>query len=306
MARQKKLPILDYRESVVVTDTTGTVVTKKSTGELAPRLHRFGEGCRRDRRSSPACPYCGARSHVVLSEVIECHPRSTPFSFAPIMQLYDPDEGIDVLVRACSSCGWWYAEYHIDWIGAGLRTVYAYDDIEHYSTLRTFDPSDYKLPVDVLREELARRPGVVHDIHSMKFEELVGGVLRDIYPDHEVRVCGRTGDGGIDLVVAAGEELIAFQVKRRISPEAVEGVRGVREFFGACMLADIDEGIYVTTADHFTKGATELAQLIESRRMSRFGLVDRGFLFDLLKRTENSSQEPWAGVISGLRDQFSE
>jgi restriction system protein len=60
-------------------------------------------------------------------------------------------------------------------------------------------------------------------------------------------------------IVAAGWSSIAtaMQLKRRITTH-IESVIEVRNFVGAMVLAGSDQGIFVTTASHFSKVARDI------------------------------------------------
>lgn len=122
--------------------------------------------------------------------------------------------------------------------------------------LRKFDISDGQLPLELLKKELVKRPRIVYDIHSKKFEELVGSVFSDFY-ETTVRLIGRRGDKGIDLIYLDGPNPIALQVKRRQDPHKVEQVALVREFLGAMLTEGFNHGTIVTTAQRFSKGSYE-------------------------------------------------
>ncbi len=92
-------------------------------------------------------------------------------------------------------------------------------------------------------------------------------------------------DGGIDLHVCSknGNIISAVQVKRRIS-QNTESVSEVRNFVGAMEIEDIKKGIFVTTADKFTKPANKIPEKLKSiNSRLELQLIDGQSLFELLK-----------------------
>jgi restriction system protein len=90
----------------------------------------------------------------------------------------------------------------------------------------------------------------------------------------EVKRCGRTGDGGIDLLIINCDTPIAVQVRRRMTSQKVETVYPVREFLGACLLKGHRELIYVTTA-RFSRGAANAAnEAVKVELVRKYDLVD--------------------------------
>jgi hypothetical protein len=90
-----------------------------------------------------------------------------------------------------------------------------------------------------------------------RFERFVGDLLA-AHLSCDVVHCGKSHDGGIDLILADSDiGHIPIQVKRRSTPGSVESVSLVREFRGAMLLKGYDRGILVTTADHFSNEAIE-------------------------------------------------
>jgi len=172
-----------------------------------------------------------------------------------------------VAIWGCLSCGWWYEEFT------------KFDDADdnrikrRVAVLREFTADANDLPLAALSTELISRPGVLHDVHPGRLEVLVADILGEFFST-EVKVVGRTGDGGIDLVFVNCDRPFAVQVKRRQSQESKEGVALVREFLGACLLEDVRNGIIVTTAGSFTSGAVAAAnQTVSKGLFESFDLI---------------------------------
>jgi len=127
--------------------------------------------------------------------------------------------------------------------------------------------------------------GHVHAQSPQFFEGLVidvllaigyGGRRRDL-----ARQLGRTGDGGIDGLIAQDElglDVIYIQAKR-FKPGLVVPVAEVRDFAGSLDAHHAPKGIFVTTS-HFSEASREFCRHV-SRRVV---LVDGQRLIDLMIR----------------------
>jgi len=129
-------------------------------------------------------------------------------------------------------------------------------------------------------------------------ERLVAGVISDYYPGCEVELCGRSGDGGIDLFIILADKRIGVQVKRRIVPGRPERVSAVREFFGAGVAKRLRDLIFVSTAERYTRsasGAVAFAeQVVDDNIVDSFVLVNRARFLDMLDVVvPEPLEEPW-------------
>jgi hypothetical protein len=94
---------------------------------------------------------------------------------------------------------------------------------------------------------------------------------------------GRSGDGGIDLILVLSDAPLAVQVKRRTKPGSVESVEAVRLFLAAMQIRGVTGGLFVTTADHFSRQAHNVAaQAVTLGLVSRFDLIDRHKFFTMI------------------------
>ncbi|UDF14745.1 restriction endonuclease [Antiquaquibacter oligotrophicus] len=129
-------------------------------------------------------------------------------------------------------------------------------------------------------------------------ERLVRDVLRD-HLDCDVVHVGRSGDGGIDLLIVDADRPRAVQVKRR-SRNRAESVSQIREFLGALLLGGHMKGIFVTTAPAFSRDSIRAADA--ARRLalvSEIELVDGGALQEII-RASTTLSEPWERVAPTL------
>lgn len=197
----------------------------------------------------------------------------------------------------CETCGWW---------NLGLMNFESgphgdCNEANYRAVLRSYAVQDLNLPIEALRQALSTRPQVIFGINDRKMEQLVADVLRDYIPGSEVSVCGKSGDGGIDLIMVAHEVPFAVQVKRRTRPGSVERVDAVRAFLGASLLRGFDHLMYVTTADHFTGGpygAETAAEVAKRRRLVReFHLIDRNRLFAMLRLVTTGRARTWERLL---------
>jgi len=213
----------------------------------------------------------------------------------------DSVSGLPQLVWAWSChCGWW----DINRLGVfGPDTGIDADDNEwahasnwyRHGVLRSFSASDVSIPISALRKAVADNPRLVHSVDHRKMEEFVAAVMSDFYAGSEVVLCGKTADGGIDLLLVLSNTTIAVQVKRRTRPDMVEGVSAVREFLAAVQLQGRTDGVYVTTADHFSRQAeAEATRAVTLGLVRTFELVNRDRFFSMLGATTSApSLEEW-------------
>jgi len=134
----------------------------------------------------------------------------------------------------------------------------------------------------VLHRELIAR---IHAQPPEFFERLVIDVLLAIgYGSNRAemaRCLGRTGDGGIDGIIALDElgfDSICIQAKR-LKPGSAVPIADVRDFAGSLEARRAGKGVFVTTT-HFSAGAAEFcAQLVR-----RVVLIDGNRLAHLMMR----------------------
>ena len=205
--------------------------------------------------------------------------------------VYDPEEKstendvhYSVSVQQCP-CGWW----RIEWMETrNPHWQYATQDIvtRYQGILRHYSLDDLQAPMECLRRELAKRPGILDDLHYRQMEELVGSVLSDYFPNCEAKHCGQSHDGGIDLMMVLSDRPIAVQVKHRQRIDKGEAVSYIRDFLGAMVIKGIPDGIYVTTADRFSPSSKKAAfEVVEAGRVSSFELINRHDFFSMLDVT---------------------
>ena len=220
---------------------------------------------------------------------------------APIL-LNDSDQhgyGTDylryvVIIRQCP-CGWWEMVdgEHSDCFGDFVET-----GMLRSAILREFSIQDRELPIDLLREELNKRPQILYGLHSSKMEELVGSVFSEHFAC-EVVLCGRSHDGGFDLLLVESDNPTLVQVKRRTRPDKVESVAEVRHLLGATLLAGACACAFVTTADRFSREAKQAAiAAIEKGLVQRYELVDVHRFVDILHLASRPTLQNWKLALS--------
>lgn len=195
----------------------------------------------------------------------------------------------------CKKCGWWYVMQVIEEYDFNEDELIFTDGVEItqvHAVLKRFDASSLDVPMEVLKSELSKREEILYKIHPTKMERLVQDVLGDFF-SCEVEHIGRSGDGGIDLVMITGDKPIAVQVKRRTRTEHIEQVNEIREFVGALMLGQKLNGLFITTGAEFSSGCYSSADLAKN-----LGLVDNLMLYNRdrflsLFRQVNTVNNPW-------------
>lgn len=126
------------------------------------------------------------------------------------------------------------------------------------------------------QEQLIRR---LHAMRPDAFERLCQRLLRES-GFVEVKVTGRTGDGGIDGIgILRLQRVVSFQVLFQCKKwKGTVGAKEIRDFRGA-MVGRSDKGLFVTTGA-FTRGAQEEATRDGAPPID---LVDGERLVELLK-----------------------
>lgn len=197
-------------------------------------------------------------------------------------------------ISACPCCGYW-TFYSYAW--CDTATI-SYMESYREACLRTFDVSSIQVPVETLRDYLNKNETKFHNIHPSKFEELVGSVFRDFFNCEALHV-GRSGDGGIDLIVLDSDSPLAIQVKRRRDVSTAEPVSTVREFLGATLLQGFKRGAIVTTANSFSKPSVLAALNAKSRLLvEQFDLIDfRRFLDIFHLVADQEAAPPWKSEV---------
>lgn len=108
---------------------------------------------------------------------------------------------------------------------------------------------------------------------------------------------GRSGDGGIDGVIALDElgfDLIYIQAKR-LKPGVPVPISAIRDFAGSLESRQASKGVFVTTT-HFSPGAEEFC----SRLSRRVVLVDGQRLAELMVRHNIGVAVQQCYVLKGL------
>lgn len=254
------------------------------------------------------CPTCSRVGWNVIRDELYFKPGDAPCEMALCVGCdeghYDPclEETYKVSVWVCV-CGWW------DIYAAGLSGSDSVDPMYElpsrgaHSLLRVFDTETIDVVLSALRHALVRTPLIMHDLTPYATEQLVGDVLRGLH-DGEVVHCGRSGDGGVDLMLLQGASTTAIQIKRRRCHDAVEAVAPVRELVAAAQLHGCKAATYVTTASKFSTPAQKTAvRSVELGLLTRYDLVDAARFIDLVKR-RSTDDEPWARAVNALLQGF--
>jgi hypothetical protein len=232
------------------------------------------------------CPSCQAKAPVVHAD-----------------QKVREDSGDSACSRYSSvtasqcNCGWWDMQYSESTGSSSTEGWTEWINWTH-GILKRFDVSRMDVLVDLLRRVLVNRPGTLDHLHSRKMEELVRSLFVDVYPGCEVHHCGRSHDGGIDLILVLTDSPVAIQVKRRLRTDKGESVSAVKEFLGVMMVQGFTHGIYVTTAHHFWATAkSETSEAVRRKVVSGLELIERESFLSMLNMVRPAVVPTWKDHI---------
>jgi restriction system protein len=228
----------------------------------------------------PNCPFCQQRLELLRSE-----------SGATITaRIFEQ-------VAVCPACGWWRVEEGIfdegdvpyaPFVSFALRGAAA--------SLRELDLTDVRTPMEEVRAYLLAKYEARFQVHPRLMEETVASVFGSL--GYSVRVTGRSGDDGIDVVLERTGEQIGVQVKRYRKSIEVEQIRSLA---GALLLAGLTKGIFVTTST-FQRGALSTADRFVQRGY-RIELLDGDGFYSALRLTQRemySSREQFRAAHASL------
>jgi hypothetical protein len=157
----------------------------------------------------------------------------------------------ELAIGSCDTCGWWRI-FHGTLSGADSNVAYDFTVAE----AKRYDVAAMEVPIDSLRRHLLGEPTDLARVHPHVLERLIGDCLAAEFAPCEVIHLGRTGDGGIDLLlVESDREPVLVQVKRRADVAGSEGINVVRELNGVLFREGFARGMVVTTANRYTRGA---------------------------------------------------
>ncbi|MGY3993054.1 restriction endonuclease [Aeromonas veronii] len=237
---------------------------KKDTGCLIERSFKTG-----------LCPVCNS-----LLKNYHSKPQFADEDYRPP----EPWLIMHSILCICSLCYWWHSTKVGKINGVGLNT---YSPKMHYPVLEEIDISSNAIAIDELKLILLKNWEDRKNICAGAAESLVQSILKEhLSCDvHTSTANANAPDGGIDLHVCSknGNIISAVQVKRRISRHS-ESVSEVRNFVGAMEIEGINKGIFVTTADRFTKSANDIPEKLKAANSRlELQLIDGQRLFELLK-----------------------
>ncbi len=166
-----------------------------------------------------------------------------------------------VYANFCTVCGWWEAQRMYRYQS---KPSYICDSHAKYSSimsssLKELDVSDLRTPIEEVRSFLSARYQQRKLVHPRLFEETVASVFSDL--GYSTHVTGFSNDGGIDIILANGEDTIGVQVKRYKNRIEVDQIRSLA---GALVLHGLTKGIFVTTSS-FQSGARQTTEGFRQR-----------------------------------------
>jgi len=213
-------------------------------------------------------------------------------------EIYVASSFDDVQFYYCLTCGYWSVKmdhkldaYHEDF------TKHTRSIAEYRALLKTFEPQSNLVPMDLLEIEIKENPSILYKISPRKMEDLIAQVFK-AYFHCEVIHCGKSHDGGIDLMIVDSDNPILVQVKRRENPNIVEPVNLIRELLGAMYIKSSKRGIFVSTAKKFSIESKKIRnELLETKKLDYFELIDFNRFCDILLLTSKKITKPWNDIF---------
>jgi restriction system protein len=200
-------------------------------------------------------------------------------------------------VWECEKCGWWeyyfysYINGEEDW---GLKD---WELTVNSAILREFEIGSSSIPIEILRDYVSKNEDDIFHIHHKKMEELVASIFRNHY-DCEVKVVGKSNDGGVDLILINSDEPTIVQVKRRMNRRKTESVKEIRDLIGATLLADSRKCIFVTTSDHFSESAIKSRNYALTKSIvDSFELYDFSSFMSILNLYKTDQERQWLRML---------
>jgi restriction system protein len=269
--------ILDYSQYITETGTSGIVNFRDASTNISIFQH------------DSICPFCHKK---IETPIYQKYKAETPEWLCGSFEQWEH-------VIQCSDCGWWEYQYsnQSDAIDDGIRA----SDREYSSAiLRSYNDNAIDVPINALREYINKNPDKIYKINEHRMEDLVRSVFSDFYPSCTVRKFGQTRDGGRDgLLIDENGQQFLISIKRRESPKATEGVSTLRDLIGATVVEDNISGcIVVSTADHFSKDATNYAKKVLSKNfIERFELIDCKKFLQITDLTKDKLPTTWESLL---------
>jgi restriction system protein len=160
------------------------------------------------------------------------------------LDLWMDSESSETYVDYCPCCGWWRIIQHLYIVSTGKWQIWNMA-FGCAAALKELNLKDINIPLHEVRSYLTAKYDSRFHINPKVFEDVVGSVFKDI--GYETHVVGRSGDGGIDVILEdMNNHVIGVQVKRSKNRIKVEQIRA---FLGALVANNIPRGIFVTTSE---------------------------------------------------------
>lgn len=194
----------------------------------------------------------------------------------------------------CCACGWWEV---LESDGGVFFGDVSFEHTLSSAVLRKFGRSSLGESLHALRVEVLSCTELLYSMEPKKMELFVASVMEGVY-DCDVHVCGRSHDGGVDLVLLNSETPTFVQVKRRHEGIKSESVFQVRHLLGATLLKGGSSCAFVTTADHFSREARRAAtEAIKRTIVKSYELIDRKRFIEMLRLATPEPKDHWRRVL---------
>lgn len=249
-------------------------------GKRSTNLDAYNWNKQHFRGASGLCPFC----HVPTQKRVNylCEYKPNPFETNILFE--------------CKTCGWWEIERKFE--AGGIEGDVAYAAIHHEALAKIFNTEGAEAPTTALVEHLRKVPDFLYGVNKKKMEEIVQYIFSSFYAC-EVEHCGKSHNGGIDLIMIDSDEPTLIQVKCRERKDCVESISKIREFLGAMWIKQSRKGIYVTTADHYSSVSKRtINQMISEKILDSFEMVDYKRFVEMLNIVKSPKELIWTKLMN--------
>lgn len=192
----------------------------------------------------------------------------------------------------CDDCGWWLFDYNQYDFDGGVHSQFV-------GELAWYEVEGLTTPIAMLASHIARNNELIYDVHPRKFEELVGGLLRE-HLNCSVELTKQTRDGGKDLICCDSETGKFYVEIKRYAKSRKVGLGVVQRFVGALYGDQVSSGLIVTSSTYTAKATHECIKVNEVKGPVNLELCDIEDVLAWLNVVREKNDDDVLSVIRNL------